>query len=171
MTDRMRRALADLKARQESGEYTLCPRCGLNTMKPDLFTNALSRLADIEVCDTCGVDEAKLAFMRMTESLYQWAAMKPKRPQGDFRALTGKEAWDRIVDAQSAQMFRLYKQHLNGEEPEEIRFLAFESLPGLDQIWTKPFQMRYACSDGMLIINFEMTEEGPVMEAALADGK
>ena len=36
MTERMRKALSDLKTAQDSGEYTLCPRCGCGTMKPDL---------------------------------------------------------------------------------------------------------------------------------------
>ena len=33
---RIEKRLADLKARQESGEYTQCPRCGLPTMKKDM---------------------------------------------------------------------------------------------------------------------------------------
>ena len=40
---RIEQRLAHLKAAQESGKYTLCPRCGMDTMKPDLYTNALSR--------------------------------------------------------------------------------------------------------------------------------
>ena len=57
---RIEKRLADLKAMQESGAYTRCPRCGLPTMKPKLYTNALSRIADIMVCDDCGMSEAKL---------------------------------------------------------------------------------------------------------------
>ena len=34
--------LANLKAAQERGSYTLCPRCGRDTMKHQLYTNALS---------------------------------------------------------------------------------------------------------------------------------
>ena len=45
--------LADLKAAQENGTYTLCPRCGCDTMRPRLYTNALSRIADIEICPSC----------------------------------------------------------------------------------------------------------------------
>ena len=64
MTD-VQKALADLKARQEAGEHMPCPRCGRNTMKPALYTNALSRVADgIMVCDDCGTQEALLAFMQ-----------------------------------------------------------------------------------------------------------
>ena len=44
MTDRIRKALGDLKAWQDSGEHMPCPRCGRNTMKERVHTNALSRL-------------------------------------------------------------------------------------------------------------------------------
>ena len=78
MNDRMRRAILDLKEKQEKGLYTLCPRCGRDTMKPDLYTNALSRQADLMCCDSCGSEEAILAFMNKPYSLYQWAAFQPK---------------------------------------------------------------------------------------------
>ena len=55
MSKNIQEALLDLKARQEAGEKMPCPRCGRDTMKPDLHTNALSRHADgIYVCDGCG---------------------------------------------------------------------------------------------------------------------
>ena len=71
MTERMKQALLDLKEKQKKGLYTLCPRCGRDTMKPDLYTNALSRQADIMVCDSCGSEEAILAFMNKPYSLHQ----------------------------------------------------------------------------------------------------
>lgn len=55
--------MAQIRAAQQSGAYTLCPRCGEATMKPELHTNALSRQYDIMICDLCGMDEAKMAFM------------------------------------------------------------------------------------------------------------
>ena len=85
MTERMKKALLDLKERQENGTYTLCPRCGRDTMKPDLYTNALSRQADIMVCDACGSEEALLAFMNKPYSLYQWAAFRPVKPASHFK--------------------------------------------------------------------------------------
>ena len=54
MTEEIRNAQLDLRARQESGEHMPCPRCGRDTMKPKLHTNALSRHADgIFICDEC----------------------------------------------------------------------------------------------------------------------
>ena len=46
--------LLDLKARQQAGEHMPCPRCGKDNMKPDLYTNALSRHAVLFICDQCG---------------------------------------------------------------------------------------------------------------------
>lgn len=43
---------------QKSGAWLPCPRCGLLTMKEDLYRNAFSRRADIYICDSCGTQEA-----------------------------------------------------------------------------------------------------------------
>jgi predicted RNA-binding Zn-ribbon protein involved in translation (DUF1610 family) len=54
MSKDIQEALLDLRARQETGEHMPCPRCGRDTMKPTLATNALSRHADgVYVCDDC----------------------------------------------------------------------------------------------------------------------
>lgn len=164
--------LADLKARQENGTYTLCPRCGLPSMKPKLYTNALSRMADIMVCDTCGVDEAKLAFMGSPGTIYQWAALQPVKPDGDFKEITAERVWKHICDEQAVTITKLYHLFADGKETaEEIRFEAFESCPGLTQIWTEPYHMRYACRDGTLMVQFKETETGLEMTASLVDGK
>ena len=169
---RIEKRRADLKARQESGEYTLCPRCGLPTMKKDLYTNALSRIADIMVCDTCGLDEAKLAFMGSPNTLYQWAGLQPAKPAGDFKETTAEEAWKKICKEQANTITKLYHRFADhGESGEEIRFDAFENCPGLTQIWTEPYHMRYACKDGTLLIQFKETDTGLEMTASLVDGK
>ena len=69
MNKRHESVLADLKARQLAGEHMPCPRCGSFTMKPDLHTNALSRHADIYVCDGCGTEEALLARAGVTQQM------------------------------------------------------------------------------------------------------
>ena len=51
MTERMERRLLDLKARQQAEEHMLCPRCGADTMKEPVCTNALSRVADLYAAD------------------------------------------------------------------------------------------------------------------------
>ena len=76
MTDAQKKRLADFKARQEAGEHLPCPRCGCDSMKPHLYTNALSRAADIMICDACGTDEAVMAFIGEAMPLEEWACMK-----------------------------------------------------------------------------------------------
>jgi predicted RNA-binding Zn-ribbon protein involved in translation (DUF1610 family) len=42
---------------QREGHFP-CPRCGHYRMDADPIRNALSRRADVQVCDQCGVEEA-----------------------------------------------------------------------------------------------------------------
>lgn len=69
--------LADLKARQLAGEHLPCPSCGRDTMKERVATNALSRHAEIYVCDACGMAEALLCALGAPIQLDQWACAKP----------------------------------------------------------------------------------------------
>ena len=93
MSKSIQEALLDLKARQEAGEKMPCPRCGRDTMKPDLHTNALSRHADgIYVCDDCGTAEAMLDFMRNPLPLECWAQFREGEATADFKAVPGEEA-------------------------------------------------------------------------------
>ena len=168
MTDRMKKALLDLKEKQEKGAYTLCPRCGRDTMKPDLYTNALSRMADVMVCDSCGSEEAVLAFMNKPYSLYQWVAFQPNKPASDFKEKTGKEVWTIICDRQAVTISSLYRRFIRGEDPEEIRFLAHEQCPGLIDLWTEPYHMKYECSDGPLTVTFALDADDNLnMDASL----
>ena len=150
--------MADLKAKQEAGTYTLCPRCGRNTMKTPLHTNALSRLADIMVCEDCGMDEAKLAWMRNPGTVYSWAALQPRKPQSDFKALRGKQVWERIQKEQGSEILKLYHHHTHGVSDEEVQYEAFEELPGLTQIWTEPFHLRYKVADGEIVVRLQGNE-------------
>ena len=126
MNDMLRQKLADLKAQQASGEHMVCPRCGLDRMKPELYTNALSREAgeaEIMVCDQCGTEEAMLAFMRNPKPLTSWACFQPERPAGDFKAVCGAEAWEEIRNTQLPFLSQLY------ERWQEERPRGFRSVP------------------------------------------
>ena len=78
--DEIARWLLDLKARQDAGEQMLCPRCGRNILKAPLTHNALSRHADLYVCDECGMTEAMLDMMRNPLPLEQWAVFQDTPP-------------------------------------------------------------------------------------------
>ena len=161
--------LQHLKAEQEAGRCTLCPRCGRDNMFPK-HTRALSRLADIMICERCGIDEAKLAFMQTPGTLYTWVGLQPDRPESDFRALPGKEVWERICREQVSKIMRLYERYTNGDSPEEIRLCAFESCPGLTEMWTEPYRMDYRAADGTVVIRFRNTENGTEMTGAMIKG-
>ena len=44
MTEKMKKRLSDLKARQKAGEPMRCSRCGADTMKEPVHTNALRQI-------------------------------------------------------------------------------------------------------------------------------
>lgn len=46
------------KERQLQGEKMPCPRCGEDRMRTPVTHNALSRRADIYICEACGMEEA-----------------------------------------------------------------------------------------------------------------
>lgn len=78
MTDEMQKVLLDFKARQEASEHLPCPCCGRDTMRPELYTNALSRQADIMICSECGQSEALLAFLGTPYPPECWAIFIPR---------------------------------------------------------------------------------------------
>ena len=71
--------LLDLKIRQDKNERMPCPRCGRDDMNEDVHRNALSRHADIYICDQCGTSEAMLDFMTNPLPLTQWDCILNKR--------------------------------------------------------------------------------------------
>ncbi len=163
MTDRIRRALGDLKARQDAGEHMSCPRCGRETMKELIHTNALSRHADIYICDACGTEEALLKFMSNPLPLREWACLRPTQQPSDFKALTAEAIWKCVQDTQLPFLMRLYERWLDEHEYEDFadyRAAAFENCPGLTVLWAQPFRAEYAAADGKLVLRFRFADEG-----------
>ena len=173
MTERIERALADLRARQEAGEWMLCPRCGRDTMKPNLHTNALSRHArGIYVCDECGTAEAMLDFMRNPLPVESWALFQLPQPESDLRDLPGAEVWKRIRMDHGPVLIDLYKRWLRekaGADFTAYRWEAFKKCPGLTQLWERPFHAKYDVADGELILRLRQTEEGVEIAADLLE--
>lgn len=168
--NRIDQMLADLEAQQKKGLPMKCPRCGRDTMKIPVEHNALSRIADVYVCSDCGMDEAKLAFMMQPGSLYDWQAFQPKRPDSDFAKRTGQEVWQQIQERLAGKILWLHRCWEDGElSGREVRFRALESLPGLRQIWTEPFMLRFVCAEGEVQIDVKNTAEGTELVAAMID--
>lgn len=63
-------------ARKQADGVTFCPRCGRLTMKERVATNALSRSADVYICDECGADEALRDWGGNPMPLEEWAIAK-----------------------------------------------------------------------------------------------
>ena len=166
MTEKMKNLLADLKARQEAGEHMRCPRCGADTMKEPVHTNALSRIADIYICDACGSAEAMLAFMRQQYPLTSWSAFQPERPESDFRDLPAGDVLIRVQLEQIGMLTDICTKCMNDpEHAAEYRLEAFESCPGLTQLWTEPFQAKYDAVDGAVLIRFRSDANGVLQVA------
>lgn len=56
---------------QKSGDV-ICPRCGCPEMNPVLHRNALSRRADVYICDECGQEEAIRDWNGQPDRLADW---------------------------------------------------------------------------------------------------
>ena len=161
MTEKMNTRLGDLKARQQKGEHMHCPRCGADTMKDPVHTNALSRVADIYICDSCGSAEAMLAFMNQQYPLTSWSAFQPDRPESDFRNLPAGDVLMKVALHQIDTLTEICKRC--AEDPEhaaEYRLEAFESCPGLTELWPQPFQAKYDAADGAVLVRFKTDKNG-----------
>ena len=163
MTDRIRKALGDLKARQDAGEHMPCPRCGRDTMKENIHTNALSRHADIYICDACGTAEALLKFISNPLPVTEWACFRPAQPPSDFKTLPAEAIWECVRDTQLSFLMNLYERWQEEHEYEDFsdcRAAAFESCPGLTSLWERPFRAEYPAADGKLVLRFRFTDVG-----------
>lgn len=173
MTERIERALADLRARQHAGEWMPCPRCGRDTMKSNLHTNALSRhAAGIYVCDECGTAEAMLDFMNNPLPTEMWALFQVPRPESDLKVLPGRDVWERIGMEHGPILIDLFKrwtQEKPGASFTPYRWEAFKKCPGLTEIWEQPFQAKYDVADGELILRLRHTDEGVEIAADLLE--
>lgn len=74
--DRCHRILKKVKAAQLRGTLLPCPRCGFDRMDSNVMHNALSRHADVYICDMCGTDEALRDAVGSPLSLEEWSLIR-----------------------------------------------------------------------------------------------
>ena len=163
MSESLKEALLDLKARQLTGEHMACPRCGKDSLNPSIHRNAASRHADIYVCDDCGTAEALLDMMRSPLPLAQWACFTAERPHVDFGALPGAVVWERLQKDQIPYLIRLFERWQDARahgDFEACRLAAYRDCEGLTALWSQPFQAAYKVADGQLLIRFRTGETG-----------
>lgn len=70
--------LNGIGAAQKSGDL-ICPRCGCPEMNPVLHRNALSRRANIYICDQCGMEEALHDCTGKADRLADWHIVRLRR--------------------------------------------------------------------------------------------
>ena len=164
MTEDIRKALLDLRARQESGEHLPCPRCGRDTMYENLYTNALSREADgIYVCSDCGSNESVLSFMNNPLPVEDWAIFNPDKHDTDFKDTPGEQAWEQIQKEQTRILQELYVRWLSekaGADFKPYRKEALRRCPGLSFMMERPFSAVYKVAEGELVLRFKSTAKG-----------
>ena len=72
-----------LEREYDRGEYRpnmMCPRCGKDRLNHDIpLANALSRYANVMICDECGMDEAIRDFLGNPLPLDEWAAVSASK--------------------------------------------------------------------------------------------
>ena len=167
MTEKIRQRLLDLKAAQVADTPMRCPRCGADTMRHPMTTNALSRHADLYICDSCGTAEALLDFMGQAYPLYQWSAFEPQRPPADFKA---RQAYDVLAEVLQTQMEILNRVYALCRDDSDNamwhRNAAFESCAGLTELILEPFYAKYSCADGSVLVQFRTTKDGTVQMSA-----
>ena len=169
MTEKIRKRLLDLKAEQDADTPMHCPRCGANTMKQPLSTNALSRIADVYICDSCGTAEGLLAMMRHSYPLHRWHVFQPQKHESDFKARPAKDVLAEILQTQIDKLentFRLCRD--DKENAPWHRNDAFESCAGLTELILEPFHAKYSCADGSVLVQFRSAQDGTIQMSASA---
>lgn len=172
MTEKTRKKLADLKAQQDAGIHMLCPRCGSDSMKDPVCTNALSRETDIYVCDSCGTAEALLGFMNQTLPLHQWYAFEPRRPMADYLTRPSSEVLMLVIQKHVDELSRIYT--LCRDDPDnamEYRNEAFENCAGLTELWVEPFTAKFRAKDNTVVVQFMSADDGTVQMAVSMSDK
>ena len=161
MITRTTERLLDLKARQEADQHMNCPRCGRNTLKHPINTNALSRSCGLYICDECGTQEALRAVMKNPLPVNLWACMHFENP---FQADSIPEYLPAIQEHIPflEQLFLECMQSLEQEDFAAYRYEAQVHCPGVTQLWTDPFMVEYQAKDGTrALIRFRMKDGTP----------
>lgn len=156
------KTLLDLKAQQLEGKVMPCPRCGGETMKAELMHNALSRHADIYICDACGMDEAFRDKDRNVKPLEDWACFHPERGQLDLKSLPCREALPHILNRYVGYLSMLYvrwQDECGCEDFRDYQKVAKEKCSGLVDLRCYPFQAVFETADRRITLDFEREDD------------
>ena len=70
------------------------------------------------------------------------------------------EAIQKIAQYTVDDLKTLYLRVQSGEDASQIRFEAFESIPGLTELWTEPFRAHFEAQDGTIVVQFRTGKNG-----------
>ena len=96
--------------------------------------------------------------MKQQYPLTCWAAFQPQRPPADFKARPAHEVMGIVLRTQSEDLQRIFL--LCRDDPENAewhRLEAFESCPGLSELWPQPFQAKFRAADGAVLKNIRVS--------------
>lgn len=171
MTEKFQKCLLYLRAQQIADTPMRCPRCGADSMKHPIHTNALSRHADLCVGDNCGIAEALLDFLGQNSPLHQWSAFEHQRSPADFKARPSYDVLAEVLQTQMDILNRIYT--LCRDDPDNAMWYrndAFESCAGLTDLILEPFHAKYRCADGSVLVQFRTALDGTIqMSAGVVD--
>ena len=108
-----------------------------------------------------GEDEALLESLRplLVERGWLNAEVEPNESVEDSRTTVDVSAVDKLTE--------VYKRcQSDPRNTEWYRLEAFESCPGLTELWTQPFMAKYTASDGAVTVRFKTDAEGTIHMAA-----
>lgn len=111
---------------QKAGALLPCPRCGKMKLKKELEENALSRRADIYICDSCGTEEALEDFERRREAEQHTDAYKESFIKNWWliREVLGR---DGIIDRKNEWEFKVKRSVIiTQEDVDDIVCTALE---------------------------------------------
>ncbi len=152
------RILAEMKLKQAKCERMPCPRCGRDAMDENPMRNALSRYADVFICNSCGLNEAALAVMNNPLPLSQWACFNVVSPEAKavnaMRALDLKEFVVREHISRLVTLYERWQDEREYEDFDEYRDAAKTQCPGLTALWSSPFYAEYKAADGKVVVRF-----------------
>ena len=159
MTKEQHQTLLNLKVQQQN-EHLPCPRCGKDTMADNVNRNALSRHADIMICNACGTSEALLAVKGEQLPIDEWACMKPPV---DYKTLSQDKIWEDLQGSQMRCLCYLYdrwQDESQYEDFKEFQEIAHSVCRGLIRLEPDPFRAVFDSVDGEFILRFERDEDG-----------
>ena len=72
-----------------------------------------------------------------------------------------------VLRTQGEELKRIYRLcQTDPENAEWHRLEAFESCPGLTELWPQPFQAKFRAADGAVLIRFKTGPDGGIRMAA-----